>query len=384
MGRLFNSLPLFSTDYSAAASAVRDCGGLAIICCPDGCMGNYVRFDEPRWAEIPANVLQLELRERDVIFGDDDWMERFRTLDNLDGYGFIGLINTPVSSLIGMDTELLCRRIEEEFGIPSMSIPTNGYGNYHDGLSKAMLGVLDIIPEDDSPVGASLLGFSPLEYTESELSRIAEQSGSSAIFPGMGLESLKGIRNAEKSILLSSSAIGLAEVMERKYGIPYEPFMLREAAVREGDRTILIVGEQFRSNNLRSEIRHMGGDADVATFFTLCGRYSEPGDRKIESEEELSSLMSSGYKCVIGDPMLECLVPEDVRFIRDPQSAISSRLFWDDRIDVFSLWSLSECALRGRERSLGSDVPDLTTDLVTQPVSSVSFWYPMPVQHRYD
>ena len=45
---------------------------------------------------------------------------------------------------------------------------------------------------------------------------------------------ISAIRNAEKSILLSSSAIGLAEVMERKYGIPYEPFMLREAAVREG------------------------------------------------------------------------------------------------------------------------------------------------------
>ncbi|MBO4798075.1 MAG: hypothetical protein J5494_04810, partial [Candidatus Methanomethylophilaceae archaeon] len=46
----------------------RDCGGLAVICCPNGCMGNYVRFDEPRWAELPGNVLQLELNEKDVIF----------------------------------------------------------------------------------------------------------------------------------------------------------------------------------------------------------------------------------------------------------------------------------------------------------------------------
>ena len=346
MGRLYNTLPLFSTDYSSAASAVRDCGGLAVIYCPDGCMGNYVRFDEPRWAELPGNVLQLELREMDVIFGEGVFMESFKKLDNLDGIGFIGIVKTPVSSLVGFDTDVLCRQVSDELGIPAVSIGTNGYGNYHDGMSKAMEAIYDLIPWGNEVCETALIGFSPLEYTAEEAERIAGSVGAKMVFPGGNLRSLSCIRNAKRNVLLSSCAVGLADKLESEHGIPYVPYISREEKDGNGNRDILIVGEQFRSNNLRNEIRHRGGDADVATFFTLCDRFAEDGDVKLDTENGLASLASGGYRCIIGDPLIKGLIPDDVQFIQDPQSAISSRLFWNERIPMDLIGSLADSAVR--------------------------------------
>ena len=341
MGRLYSTLPLFATDYSSAASAVRDCGGLAVICCPNGCMGNYVRFDEPRWAELPGNVLQLELNEKDVIFGDRDWMEEFRNLDIPKDTGFIGFVHTPVSSLVGIDTDIMCRRLKKEFGIPAVSIETNGYGTYHDGMAKAMKRILEIVPEGEGS-GTALLGFSPLEYTAEEMSAISADVRAAVTFPGSDIRVLSGIRNAERNILLSSSAEPFARMMRSKFGVEYEAFMPGIKAEGNGDRQILVVGEQVRSNMIRNELRHRGADADVATFFTLSDSFSEEGDLKVRSEEHLTELVSSGYKCVIGDPIFRGLVPEKVSFIPDPQAAVSGRLFWNERIGIDSLGQMAE------------------------------------------
>ncbi len=345
MGRLFSTLPLFSTDYSSAASAVRDSGALAIICCPNGCMGNYVRFDEPRWADMPGNVLQMDMEEIDVIFGSKDWMKELRGLD-VSSVEAIAFVHTPVSSLVGFDTDSLCRKVREEFGVRAVSIATNGYGTYHDGMDKAMRALLKAIPEEGGTGGTAILGFTPLEYTEAELAHVKDSCRAEMCFPGDPLGDLSRVRGAERNVLISSSATPFARMMEKRFGIPYELYTEGGQADPIGDADVLIIGEQVRSNLIRNELRRKGRDADVATFFTLDDRFSEKGDLKLRTEEDVSRLGSEGYQYVIGDPLIEPLFPESVRFIRDPQAAISSRLFWNDRIDLFSIGSLAESVMR--------------------------------------
>ena len=169
MGYMFDTLPLFAADYSAAASTVREMDGLAIILCPDGCMGNFTRFDDMMWMDDPGNVLQLELREMDVIFGDvritDTFAERIRDLNPR----FTAIINTPVSALVGIDTESMAKSMSEKTGIPAISVRTSGYNTYQDGISGVLERVLPQLepnPSDEAVVG--VLGFNCLDNTRED------------------------------------------------------------------------------------------------------------------------------------------------------------------------------------------------------------------------
>ena len=349
MGRLFSTLPLFSADYSSAASAVRDSGALAIICCPNGCMGNYVRFDEPRWADMPGNVLQMDMEEIDVILGSKDWMKELRGIDtgSIDAIAFI---HTPVSSLVGFDTDSLCRKVREEFGIRAVSVDTNGYGTYHDGIDRAMRALLKAVPDEDGPGGTAILGFTPLEYTEGELAYIRYNCRGEMCFPGDPLDGLKRIRGADRNVLMSSSASPFARMMEERFGIPYEFYTEGVQADPTGDTDVLIIGEQVRSELIRNRLRRNGKDADIATFFSLDDRFSEKGDVRLRTEGDVTALASKGYRYVIADPLIEPLFPESVKFIRDPQAAVSSRLFWKDRTDIRQLDLIVEQAVTSRQR----------------------------------
>ena len=341
MGRLLRRLPLFATDYSSAASFVRDIGGLAVICCPSGCMGNYTRFDEIRWMEDPESVLQIDLREMDVIFGDRDWSEGFTELPDKDRIQMVALINTPVSTLTGFDTTAVARKVGKILGVPAVSIDTNGYGTYHDGIAKAMSAVVASLKGKYVPSGdIGILGYNSLEHSKDDLrwvSSMVKGDDSGVIcYPGTGYRGLAGMMNVERNVVISSSAIGFAKRMRREYGIPFEVFRPYRCERPEGKGRILIVGEQVRSNILRDILSSEGIASDVATFFTLDGEEACEYDRSIGDEGDLVKLLEhSDYDTVIGDPMIKPLVPTGVRFIDDPQPAISSRLCWD-RMTSFS------------------------------------------------
>ena len=258
---------------------------------------------------------------------------------------FIGLVLTPVPALVGFDSDSICRRIRNGTGTPAVTVRTDGYRTYHDGLDKVMDAMFSIIPDGEREGGIAVLGFTPLEYTEDELRYLKETVGGKACFPGDALSSLSRIRSAERNILISSSAVPFARMMEREYGIPYTFYAQGEHTDGNGDRRILIIGEQVRSNIIRQWIRRSDSDADVATFFTLDERFSGSGDVRLNSEDDVRSLAERGYECVIGDPLIRPLFPDDAVFIPDPHAAVSSRLFWNDRVDIRDIRSLAERAV---------------------------------------
>ncbi len=344
MGKLYEVMPLLSTDYSSAASSVMDTRGLAIICCPNGCMGNYVRFDEPRWAETPGSVLQMDVCEKDVIFGGTDLLDDLSRLSDSDRPMFVALINTPVSSLVGFDTKAIASHITNELDIPAVSIDTDGYGDHHEGIRKSMMSMLDIVPEGEPYGDVAILGFNSLEYTESDLDLIVDdiikrEDTHPLLFPGTALRGLTGLRNVRKNIVISSSAVPFARHMERVYGIPYEHYRMRESTTFITGCRTLIVGEQVRSNIIRDILKRNGSDADIISLYNLDDRYAGSGDVCITDEEELRKAFNRGYQRIIADPLLKRLAPEGIEFIQDPQPSISSRLFWKDRIPLEMLES---------------------------------------------
>ena len=332
MGHIVDTLPLFAADYSAAASTVREMGGLALILCPDGCMGNFTRFDDMQWMDNPGNVLQMELREMDVIFGDvkvsRDFTERLKELK----YRFIAIINTPVSALVGIDTGSLAKSISDITGIPAFSVKTNGYGTYHDGISKVMEKMLSCIrpAASDEPV-IGLLGYNCLDNTKDELKEIISEVGSATgcriiAFPGSGYDDLGLIRNAKKLILVSSAGLGLARQLKEELGIPYE-FYSPFRQTQKGCGEILIISEQVRGNAMRNHLLDRGISSDVATFFNFDTCNASEHDVRITTEDDVRSLCKDRrYRAVIGDPLFDNLVG-DIRFIPDPHPAVSSHLF---------------------------------------------------------
>ena len=76
MSKLCISLPPFAPDYSGAASALFDLGGMIVIHDASGCTGNYTGFDEPRWFGSSSAVFCSGLRHMDAVLGNDDKLIR--------------------------------------------------------------------------------------------------------------------------------------------------------------------------------------------------------------------------------------------------------------------------------------------------------------------
>ena len=64
-------LPL-APDYSGAASALFDLGGIVVMHDASGCTGNFTGYDEPRWMGSRSAVYCSGLRRMDAVLGNDE------------------------------------------------------------------------------------------------------------------------------------------------------------------------------------------------------------------------------------------------------------------------------------------------------------------------
>lgn len=109
-------------------------------------------------------------------------------------------------------------------------------------------------------------------------------------------------------------------------------------AVVNTNRSVLVIGEQVRSNSVRDCLRIDIGlkNVDVASFFSMEKELAEGGDTYIDSEEDWEELVNNGkYDIVIGDPLYKDLMPANSKsnFIDFPHLAVSSRIYWDREPD---------------------------------------------------
>lgn len=367
MSKLCISLPPFAPDYSGAASALFDLGGMIVIHDASGCTGNYTGFDEPRWFGSSSAVFCSGLRHMDAVLGNDDKLIR-RIAEAAESLKpkFIAVLGSPVPMVIGTDFKGIAHEVEYTTGIPTIGLETRGLAYYGRGIYEATVEMLKRFAKDklDTVQGTvNLLGVTPLDFyinsNSQDFIQLFESNGIrvlSCYHMGQNIDDIKNSVAASLNVAVSQAGVQVAEYMKSKYGIPYvagTPLGDGQAvlqAVRNAlngeeinnvpnskEADILIAGEQIISNSVRDYLqRYRGlGPIAVAGLFDISYKYLAEGDIAVKNETQLREMLNSGkYRTIVGDPMLKSLIKSEnmkkINFYSLPHVALSSKVHWDE------------------------------------------------------
>ncbi len=366
MEELWITLPAYAPDYSGVCSAMFELGGLCVIHDASGCTGNYTGYDEPRWYGSTSKVFCSGLREIDAVLGQDDKLiNNILEAGKLINPTMYTVIGSPVPMIIGTDTKGIACEIEEKTGVPSFGFDTNGLGLYNKGISEAMCELIKrftLAPKEKVKRGVNILGTTPLDLSANsnaqDLKERLEEWGFKVIgqmMMGATIWQLENLANAQLNLVVTESGLAAAQLLERKYHIPYVVGMplgqeedvreLMEQALASGTSAqiqevgeaggVLIVGEQVLGNSLRRMLKKKAPHTrvTVATLTGLNKKLASEGDINVPGEETLLDLINSNhYHTLIGDPLMEELIGEasKVKFVALPHVALSSKLHWNN------------------------------------------------------
>lgn len=366
MEQLWITLPAFAPDYSGVCSAMFDLKGLTVVHDASGCTGNYTGYDEPRWYGSDSKVFCSGLREIDAVLGNDE-----KLITNILKTGELvhptiyTVVGSPVPMVIGTDTRGIAHELEVTTGFPAFGFDTNGLGLYHTGVSDAMCRLINRFTQSsDTKVerGINILGTTPLDFSANEnaqdLKKRLEEWGFTVLgqmMMGVSIEQIRNLDQAVVNLVVTSSGLEAARLLEKKFSIPYVVGMplendmevkeLLEQTMQDkksralldkaGTGDVLIVCEQVLGNSLRNLLqkRYPKVRVTVGTFFDLDKEIAAKGDINITSEEKMIEVLESGqYSTLVGDPLFEELL-EDVggmQFVGIPHVAVSSKLHWKE------------------------------------------------------
>ncbi len=367
MSKLCISLPPFAPDYSGAASALFDMGGMIIVHDASGCTGNYTGYDEPRWYGSQSAVYCSGLRHMDAVLGNDEKLinkivEAAKQLNPR----FIAVLGSPVPMVIGTDFKGIANEVEYFTGIPSIGLATRGLGYYGKGSADALTELMKKFVKEKKemiPGTINLLGITPLDFyingNHSDFRELYEKNGIKVLASysiGMSIEDMQESVAAQLNVAVSQAGVQLAEYMKRKYGIPYiavTPIGNGEIALEKVKKAlageedvfeaqsenadILIAGEQIIGNSIREYLQRNRniGAITVAALFDVSQKFMSQGDIEVKKEFQLRELINSGkYKTVIADPMVKQLIKAEnkdvIQFHELPHVAVSSKVHWDE------------------------------------------------------
>ena len=364
MEQLWITLPAFAPDYSGVCSAMFDLKGLTVVHDASGCTGNYTGYDEPRWYGSESKIFCSGLREIDAVLGNDEKLIRNILKTGELVYPTIyTVVGSPVPMVIGTDTKGIAHELEVTTGVPAFGFDTNGLGLYHTGVSDAMCRLINRFTEkSDIKVerGINILGTTPLDISANEnaqdLKNRLEDWGFNVLgqmMMGASIEQIRNLDQAVVNLVVTSSGMEAAKLLEKKFSIPYVVGMplasdtgvkeLLEQTIQDnksrklldeaGTGDVLIICEQVLGNSLRNLLqkRYRKIRVTVGTFFDLNEEIAAQGDINITSEEKLIRVLESGqYSTLVGDPLFEELL-EDIagmQFVGIPHVAVSSKLYW--------------------------------------------------------
>ena len=139
MRQTYKMIPIYTADVSGVCSALYELGGMTVMHDPSGCNSTYNTHDEIRWYDQDSLIYISGLTEIDAIMGNDekflnDIMDAARELKPR----FIALAGSPIPYMNGTDFPALAEVLEQELGIPTFSVPTNGMHDYVYGAGIAL------------------------------------------------------------------------------------------------------------------------------------------------------------------------------------------------------------------------------------------------------
>ena len=366
MEELWITLPAYAPDYSGVCSAMFELGGLCVIHDASGCTGNYTGYDEPRWYGSTSKVFCSGLREIDAVLGQDDKLiNHILDAGKLIHPTMYTVIGSPVPMLIGTDTKGIASEIEERTQVPSFGFDTNGLGLYNKGVSEAMCELIKrftLEPKQKVARGVNILGTTPLDLSANSNAQDLKERLEAWDFTVIGemmmgatILQLENLATAQLNLVVTESGLKAAQLLERKYNIPYVVGMplgqeedvreLMEQALATGTSAqiqepaeaggVLIVGEQVLANSLRRMLKKKvpSTKVTVATMTGLNKKLASEGDINVPGEGTLLDIINSNhYHTLIGDPLMEELISKEakVKFVALPHVALSSKLYWNN------------------------------------------------------
>jgi hypothetical protein len=345
MKGLLRRLTPFAPDQSGAAAALYELGGILVICDAGGCAGNVCGFDEPRWFQSRSAIFSAGLRDMDAILGrDDKLIGKLQSAAEEIGAAFAAVIGTPVPAVIGTDFRALRRMGENRLGIPVLSIPATGVRLYDEGAAEAYVQLFQTFAKEKLPPDAGVagvLGATPLDMGRTDPGAgidealRAEGAGRALVYGmGAGLDEVKRASRARENIVVSPAGLPAAKYLEETFGTPWRaacpiPAALEARLGELSGRRTLVVHQQVLANAVRGRALSMGAaSVDAATWFTLAPELAQPGDVRLNTEEELSQLLTAGhYDAVVADSALRPAAGEyDGLWLDAPHFAVSGRL----------------------------------------------------------
>ena len=244
MRQAYRIIPIYTADVSGVCSALYELGGMTVMHDPSGCNSTYNTHDEIRWYDEDSLIFISGLTEIDAIMGND---EKFihdieEAASELKPH-FIALASSPIPYMNGTDFPAIAEVTEQDTGIPTFAVPTNGMHDYVHGAGMALEAIAEhfVLPKSHAEdvsnkntegkgrnrlvnlLGVTPLDFGPLDHAET-MKRSLEQYGwqiNSMWAMGDSLDQLSKSADAAVNVVVSSVGIRAAKVLQRKFGTPY-------------------------------------------------------------------------------------------------------------------------------------------------------------------
>ena len=368
MKRSYKIIPIYTADVSGVCSALYELGGMTVMHDPSGCNSTYNTHDEIRWYDQDSMIYISGLTEIDAVMGNDEKLIRDIEIaaEELKPK-FIALAGSPIPYMNGTDFEAIAKILEQDLGIPAFSVPTNGMHDYVYGvgialaeIAKRIEGKREVTSKSVNLLGVTPLDFGPQEHVDALIQNV-EQAGWKVLSTwamGDKLENLARAPEAEVNLVVSSTGLRAAEILQERFGTPYvtgtpiRGFMevllhameekkqvsyleyekrIRGFTRESGKRdTIILIGEPVIMKSLAAaiEIKYRINVKVIRPLKETDGLLAD-GDVAVCGEEELEQALQSlkNVKGVVADPLYRPVCPENVAFYELPHIAFSGRIY---------------------------------------------------------
>ncbi|MBQ8082546.1 MAG: hypothetical protein IJ241_00025 [Clostridia bacterium] len=327
----------YSSDLSGVCSALYELGGLLVMHDASGCNSTYATHDEPRWYGSDSLIFISGLREYDAILGNDEkYISDVVEAAKETHPKFIAVFGSPIAAMTGTDFKGVARVIEKRSGIPTLHFDTSGMHTYQAGMRQAFRALAErFVDEKPEPVTdhrdmdfdcnqgrcpydvmatrileeqkqkrsephwkVNLLGLTPLDFSvvgnvEALLDWCSDNHfdvvSSWAMNPrdGGDLASLGSIaRSAEADVnlVLSSTALDAAKVLQERFGTPYV------VGLPMGDDACARMADLLKEAALTGENKSLWGESAQA-------------DASVASSSDSQTVSPVPHTLLIGEPV---------------------------------------------------------------------------------
>ena len=373
MRQAYRIIPIYTADVSGVCSALYELGGMTVMHDPSGCNSTYNTHDEIRWYEEDSLIFISGLTEIDAIMGNDEkFIHDIEEAASELKPRFIALASSPIPYMNGTDFPAIAEVTEQDTGIPTFAVPTNGMHDYVHGAGMALEAIAEHFVNEDrcegfypadcrndkaeagienerdhrrvNLLGVTPLDFGPLDHAET-MKRSLEQYGwriNSMWAMGDSLDQLSKSADAAVNVVVSSVGLRAAKVLQRKFGTPYvvgapvgrfteklseamEAAVSGEkednvvyAACRMSAENLQDVNDAKESPSHRVEMTLIGEPVTMGSLAAAIELQYGRSVRVLCPLEETEGLLTPGDEAVCGEEMMEQKLKDAGIIVADP------------------------------------------------------------------